>query len=161
MLRDHGQSKKYIHEMEGYNGRLDAVQAGILRIKLRHLPEWSEKRRKNASYYNAHLNDVEGVIIPKEREGAKSVYHLYVIHAKDRAGLQKYLADNDIASGLHYPVSLHLQAAYKHLEYEEGDFPVAEESARQLLSLPMFPELTGEQQDQVAEKTREFLSTTG
>ena len=126
MLRDHGQTKKYIHEMEGYNGRLDAIQAGILRIKLRHLPEWTEKRRKNASYYNTRLNDVEGVIIPKELEESKSVYHLYVIHTKDRAGLQKYLADNGIAAGLHYPVSLHLQTAYKHLEYKEGDFPVAE-----------------------------------
>ncbi len=158
MLRDHGQSKKYIHEMEGYNGRLDAIQAGILRIKLQHLPEWSEKRRKNASYYNTSLNDVEDVIIPKEREGSKSVYHLYVIHTEERDGLQKYLADNGIAAGLHYPVPLHLQAAYEHLEYKEGDFPVAERSARQLLSLPMFPDLTNEQQDKVVEKTREFLS---
>ena len=158
MLRDHGQSRKYIHEMEGYNGRLDAIQAGILRIKLRHLPEWTEKRRKNAAYYTTRLDDVAGVIIPKEREGSTSVYHLYVIHIKDRAGLQQYLNDSGIAAGLHYPVSLHLQAAYKHLEYEAGDFPVAEQSARQLLSLPMFPDLTDEQQDKVVEKISEFLS---
>ncbi len=158
MIRDHGQIKKYYHDMEGYNGRLDAIQAGILGIKLKHLPEWNEKRRQNAARYSKLLSGIKNIILPEESEQTKSVYHLYVIHMEERKGLQKYLANNNIASGLHYPVPLHLQKAYAHLEYKEGDFPVAEKSASRLLSLPMYPDLKEEQQIQVVERIKEFVS---
>jgi dTDP-4-amino-4,6-dideoxygalactose transaminase len=156
MLRDHGQARKYIHEMEGYNGRLDAIQAGILRVKLRHLEAWNAMRRENASRYNGLLGGIDGVATPSEPEWARPVYHLYVICTGNRDGLQGYLSDNGIATGLHYPVPLHIQEAYRGLGYGEGNFAVAEKAARQLLSLPMYPELTETQQQRVAEKIREF-----
>jgi dTDP-4-amino-4,6-dideoxygalactose transaminase len=156
MLRDHGQARKYIHEMEGYNGRLDAIQAGILRVKLRHLEEWNAMRRENASRYNGLLGGIDGVATPSEPEWARPVHHLYVICTKNRDGLQGYLSDNGIATGLHYPVPLHIQEAYRGLGYGEGNFAVAEKSARQLLSLPMYPELTETLQQRVAEAIREF-----
>ena len=156
MIRDHGQAKKYIHDMEGYNGRLDAIQAGILRIKLKRLEAWNRSRRESAAYYNELLSKIDGVSLPVEADFARSVYHLYVILVDDRDGLQQFLNDKGIASGLHYPFPLHLQKAYAHLGYKEGDFPVAENVAKRLLSLPMFPELTREQIEYVAEAIREF-----
>lgn len=156
MLRDHGQAKKYYHNIEGYNGRLDAVQAGILHIKLRLLHKWNEQRVENARRYNELLNGIEGVKTPHGPEWTKPVYHLYVIRTKQRNELQKYLADNQIFTGLHYPVPLHLQNAYKNLGYNKGDFPVSEKAAEEILSLPMFPGLTGEQQIRVADTIKEF-----
>ncbi|MBE9503029.1 MAG: DegT/DnrJ/EryC1/StrS family aminotransferase [Proteobacteria bacterium] len=158
MIRDHGQAKKYYHDLEGYNGRLDAMQAGMLRVKLRHLPEWTGKRQVNAAKYNELLNSVDSIDLPLISGGHKDVYHLYVIHTDERDGMQKSLADNEIFAGLHYPVPLHLQKAYEHLGFKEGDFPASEKSASRLLSLPMFPELTEEQQKRVAEKIRQYLS---
>lgn len=159
MLRDHGQAKKYYHEFEGYNGRLDAIQAGILRIKLRRLEEWNNARRRNASYYNELLSEVPGVKAPIEADYARSVYHLYVILVENRNELQVFLGEKGVATGLHYPVPLHLQEAYRHLGYEEGSFPVAEQAARKLLSLPMFPELTREQIEYVTTCIKEFMDT--
>ena len=158
MLRDHGQVKKYYHDIEGYNGRLDTIQAGILRIKLKYLPEWSEKRRKNARRYNELLKNADGVIAHDEQEKLKAVYHLYVIRTTMRDELQKYLTERDISSGLHYPIPLHLQKAYENLGYKKGDFPVSEKVATQILSLPMYPELTGQQQEQVVKVIMEFIS---
>lgn len=158
MLRDHGQSKKYYHDIEGYNGRLDAIQAGILRIKLKHLPEWSEKRRKNAHRYNELLKGADGVIVHEEQKKLKAVYHLYVIRTTMRDELQEYLTERDVSSGLHYPIPLHLQKAYENLGYKKGDFPVSEKAATEILSLPMFPELTGQQQEQVVKVIMEFVS---
>ncbi len=158
MLRDHGQTKKYFHEMEGYNGRLDAIQAGILRIKLRRLHEWNEKRRKNTSLYNELLGQLDGVTTPTEPSWAKSVYHLYVIRTQKRNELQQYLSGNGIATGLHYPIPLHLQMAYKSLSFNMGDFPVAERLASEIISLPMYPELTYEEQKRVANNIKEFAS---
>lgn len=157
MLRDHGQDKKYIHEVEGYNGRLDAIQAGILSFKLAHLAEWNAGRRSCARLYDDLLVNVAEVIRPMEPSFARSVYHLYVIRVEDRDELQRYLADEKIATGLHYPVPLHLQKAYRHLGYREGAYPVAERVAKQILSLPMFPGLTEVQQVHVAEKIKESL----
>ena len=157
MIRDHGQSKKYYHDMEGFNGRLDAIQAGVLRIKLRRLADWNESRRNNAAYYTKGLADIDGVQLPYEAESSRSVYHLYVIHTDRRDAMQKYLADKGIATGFHYPVPLHLQNAYTHMGLKEGDFPVAEKSARRLLSLPMFAELTTEQMDYVVENIKAFV----
>jgi dTDP-4-amino-4,6-dideoxygalactose transaminase len=157
MIRDHGQGKKYFHDMEGYNGRLDAIQAGVLRIKLRRLPAWNEARRRNAQYYNELLSPVKGVTVPKEADGCRHVYHLYVILVDDRDGLQKYLNEKGIGTGLHYPVPLHLQKAYAYKGYKEDDFPVTESVAKRLLSLPMFPELTRAQIEYIADCIKQFM----
>ncbi len=161
MLRDHGQAKKYYHEFEGYNGRLDAIQTGILRIKLKHLSEWNEKRRQNASLYTQLLTQNAehvtcSILIPYEPERTKAVYHLYIIRTEKRDELQKFLAENGISTGLHYPVPLHVQNAYKALGYGEGDFPITEKVAPEILSLPMFPGLTEEQIKYVSEKIKDF-----
>ena len=158
MIRDHGQAKKYFHDIEGYNGRLDAIQAGVLRIKLRRLSDWNQSRRENAAYYNELLSKVEGITLPVEADFASSVYHLYVILVDDRDGLQQFLSDKGIGTGLHYPLPLHLQKAYAYLGYEDGSFPVTESVAKKLISLPMFPELTREQIEYVAESIKEFIN---
>jgi dTDP-4-amino-4,6-dideoxygalactose transaminase len=152
VIRDHGQTEKYVHEIEGYNGRLDAIQAGFLGVKLRYLSEWTEKRRQNAYYYNNLLNKVDGIIIPHEPSWTKSVYHLYIVRVHKRTDLQKYLSENNIDTGLHYPVPLHLQKAYVNLGYKKGDFPITEKVALEILSLPMHPSLTSSQQKKVVEK---------
>ncbi len=157
MIRDHGQRKKYVHDLEGYNGRLDAIQAGVLRIKLKRLEDWNKLRRQNAAYYNELLSEIPSVTLLTEAEFAESVYHLYVILVDDRDGLQKYLDSKGIATGLHYPLPLHLQKAYDHLGYKKGAFPVTEHIADRLLSLPMFPELTPEQIEYVVQSIKEFV----
>jgi len=158
MIRDHGQRKKYFHDLEGYNGRLDAIQAGVLRIKLKRLDDWNKLRRQNAAYYTELLSEVPSVTLPVEAEFAGSVYHLFVILVDDRDGLQNYLNSKNIASGLHYPLPLHLQKAYDHLKYNKGDFPIAENIADRLLSLPMFPELAREQIEYVVESIKEYTN---
>jgi dTDP-4-amino-4,6-dideoxygalactose transaminase len=158
MLRDHGQAKKYYHDIEGYNGRLDSLQAGILSVKLRHLAEWNQKRQAAAQRYDELLSSVEGVTAPLQPEWSRSVYHLYVVRVQDRAGLQKHLAEAKIDTGIHYPVPLHLQQAYKHFGYKQGDFPVTEQVASEILSLPMYPQLEAEQQQRVVQKTAEFVA---
>ncbi len=158
MLRDHGQSKKYIHEIEGYNGRLDAIQAAILRIKLKHLGEWNAARRKKAKLYDQLLAGVKGVTVVPEPAWSESVYHLYVIKVADRDTVQKKLSDKGVATALHYPIPLHLQNAYKGLGYQKGDFPVSEKQAEEILSLPMFPELTEEQIRYVADSVKECVA---
>jgi dTDP-4-amino-4,6-dideoxygalactose transaminase len=158
MIRDHGQEKKYYHLLEGYNGRLDAIQAAVLRIKLKRLPEWTTARQRNARYYNELLANVPGIVTPTEADFAQSVYHLYVIHADNRDALQQYLAEKGIATGLHYPQPLHLQAAYQYLGHKKGAFPITENSASKLLSLPMFPELTNKQIEYIAETIKNYMN---
>jgi dTDP-4-amino-4,6-dideoxygalactose transaminase len=158
MLRDHGQAKKYFHDIEGYNGRLDAIQAGLLRIKLKDMHERNEARRAHAALYNELLGNVENLVTPHEPEWSKAVYHLYIIRIKERDGLRDFLSENGCATGLHYPVPLHQQKAYEHLGYKKGDFPITEKAATEILSLPMFPELTGSQLERVAEGVIEFVS---
>jgi dTDP-4-amino-4,6-dideoxygalactose transaminase len=159
MLRDHGQNRKYYHEVEGYNGRLDAIQAGILTVKLRHLPEWTARRREAAARYrDLFIQAGLGELAPFEPEWAKAVYHLYVVRVPDREGLMRHLAEANIGTGIHYPVPLHLQNAYGRLGYRAGDFPVAERVAREIVSLPMFPHLTGDQQERVVAQVMEFVS---
>jgi|HubBroStandDraft_6_1064221.scaffolds.fasta_scaffold354891_2 dTDP-4-amino-4,6-dideoxygalactose transaminase len=158
MLRDHGQAKKYYHDIEGYNGRLDSLQAGILSVKLRHLAEWNRKRRAAAQRYDEMLSSVDGVTAPLQPEWSRSVYHLYVVRVQDRTGLQKQLAEAKIDTGIHYPVPLHLQQAYKHFGYKQGDFPVTEQVCSEILSLPMYPQLEAEQQRTVVQKTAEFVA---
>src|SRR3989441_3421014 len=150
MLRDHGQSKKYFHDIEGYNGRLDAIQAGVLRVKLRHLANWNEQRREGARGYDELLADAEEmVILPHVPSWSRPVYHLYVVRVADREALQKDLAAAGIGTGIHYPIPLHLAKAYEAVGFRRGDFPVAELVASQVLSLPMFPGLSLEQQERV------------
>lgn len=149
MLREHGQRKKYMHEIEGYNGRIDAVQASGLRIKLRRLASWNTDRRKIAKRYGQLLGSVRDVILPFEPEYSQAVYHLFVIRAQRRDALQAFLSQRGIATGLHYPVPLHLQQAYAD---RAGDkFPISEQIALELLSLPMFPGMTEHQQQRVAD----------
>ncbi len=149
MLRDHGQVEKYIHEIEGYNGRLDALQAGILDIKLKRLPQWNESRRKCAKYYSDKLASVKNCTCLKEPSWAESIYHLYVVRISDRKKVQLSLEKEKIGTGMHYPIPLHLQRAYLNLHYRKGDFPVSEKTSDEILSLPMFPGLTTERQDRV------------
>jgi dTDP-4-amino-4,6-dideoxygalactose transaminase len=157
MLRDHGQEQKYYHAIEGYNGRLDAIQAGVLRIKLKRLKAWNDARRKNVTIYNELLSKIDGITTPVEAKGVESVYHIYLILVDDRDSLQKHLAGKGIGTGLHYPVPLHLQKAYSNMGFKEGDFPVSEKVSKRLLSLPMFAELTKEQIEYVCESIKEFM----
>jgi dTDP-4-amino-4,6-dideoxygalactose transaminase len=162
MLRDHGQSKKYFHDLEGYNGRLDAIQAGILRVKLRHLAIWNEHRRQCARRYGELFADAEGtVILPHVPFWSRPVYHLYVVRVADREPLQKDLAAAGIGTGIHYPIPLHLAKAYEALGFRPGDFPVAEQAASQVLSFPMFPGLSLEQQERVVNCVVESTKATG
>jgi dTDP-4-amino-4,6-dideoxygalactose transaminase len=155
MLRDHGQSAKYTHDFEGYNGRLDTIQAGILRLKLRHLARWTELRRERARRYSELLRGSHGdLVLPFEPRWSRPVYHLYVVRVPDRDRLQQHLGAAGIGTGIHYPTPLHLLKAYEHLGFRRGDFPVAERAAAEVLSLPMFPELTPDQQDRVASQIR-------
>jgi dTDP-4-amino-4,6-dideoxygalactose transaminase/acetyltransferase-like isoleucine patch superfamily enzyme len=158
MLRDHGQVKKYYHDVEGYNGRLDAIQAGILHAKLPHLPTWNLQRRERAANYSRLMETFGGISFPYEAEWSRAVYHLYVIRTNDRDGLMCHLRDAGIGTGIHYPVPLHLQRAYGALNYSAGDFPVAESVAAEIVSLPMFPQLTLTQQQRVAEEIFAFIS---
>ncbi len=158
MIRDHGAEKKYYHEMYGHNYRMEGIQGAVLGVKMRHLAAWTEARRKNAALYNQALKGIPGVVTPVEMPYAKHVYHLYVIRAPRRDALAKSLEENGIATGLHYPIPLHMQEAFKHLGYKQGDFPVTEKAAGEILSLPMFPELTAEQIQYVAEKVRAFYA---
>src|SRR5438128_1939337 len=162
MLRDHGKSKKYFHDIEGYNGRLDAIQAGVLRVKLRHLANWNEQRREGARGYDELLADAEEmVILPHVPSWSRPVYHLYVVRVADREPLQTDLAAAGIGTGIHYPIPLHLAKAYEALGFRRGDFPVAEQAASQVLSLPMFPALSLEQQERVVTSVVESTKTTG
>jgi dTDP-4-amino-4,6-dideoxygalactose transaminase len=152
MLRDHGQPKKYYHDIEGYNGRLDALQAGVLSAKLKRLPQWNEERRNHAYGYNDLLAELCGAAItPYEPSWSKAVYHLYVIRVEDRDAVQAFLHAENVATGIHYPIPLHLQKAYAYLGYQNGDFPVSETLSSQILSLPMYPHMTTKQRARVAE----------
>lgn len=158
MWRDHGQSQKYFHDLEGYNGRLDALQAGILQVKLGHLKSWNEQRRLKASQYDRLLSDCDAIGLPFEPSWSRSVYHLYVIRTSDREGLMKHLKEAGIGTGIHYPVPLHLQKAYASLNYSVGDFPVAESAASEIVSLPMFPQLLSRQQEKVSDEIGAFMA---
>jgi dTDP-4-amino-4,6-dideoxygalactose transaminase len=162
MLRDHGQAKKYYHDVEGYNGRLDAIQAGLLHVKLVHLAKWNAKRRERAAEYNRLFAGAdEAVVLPFEPSWSRSVFHLYVVRSDDRDGLMDHLKKAGIGSGIHYPIPLHLQKAYTALKYRQGDFPVTEKAAAEIVSLPMFPQLTAEQQARVVEEIVSFTSQFG
>jgi dTDP-4-amino-4,6-dideoxygalactose transaminase len=144
MLRNYGQKEKYRHQFIAYNRRLDTLQAAVLRVKLKRLDEWNQARRRNAQLYYELLANTE-VIRPAEASYAQHVYHLYIVRVQDRDGLQKHLQSRGISTGIHYPIPIHLQEAYRYLGYQRGDFRITEEYAGEILSLPMYPELTEEQ----------------
>lgn len=159
MLRDHGQAKKYYHDREGYNGRLDAIQAGFLTVKLAHLAKWNQGRREAAVRYRELFGGNDRVILPQEPEWAKPIYHLFVVRVADREGLMRHLAEEKIGTGIHYPIPLHLQKAYSTLGYSAGDFPVTEKVASEIVSLPMFPHLKAEQQARVVDALLKFVQS--
>jgi len=160
MLREHGQAKKYYHDLEGYNGRLDAVQAAFLRIKLRHLDSWNAQRREAALRYNDLLAAVPSIAAPFEPDHSKAVYHLYVIGCSDRDLIAAHLKDLGIATGLHYPLPVHLQKCYREWGYTEGSIPVTERAAAGILSLPMFPGLAADQQRRVVAAIESLMSVS-
>lgn len=157
-LRDHGQAKKYYHDLEGYNARCDALQAAVLRVKLKHLPRWNETRRKHAARYCKLLAGIPGLVLPAVTQGCSPVWHLFVIQVDDRDAVAAALREQGIATGLHYPVPLHRQAAYAHMGYRDGAFPVTDAYTQRLLSLPMFPELTEAQIAFVCETLSSILA---
>jgi dTDP-4-amino-4,6-dideoxygalactose transaminase len=157
IFRDHGQAKKYYHSMVGWNGRMDGIQGAILSVKLRYLEKWNAARRENARLYTRLLKDVAGLVTPFESEYGRHVYHIYCVRVDNRDELIKALAQKNIACGIHYPVPLHLQDAYKSLGYGKGRFPVAEKCAEQIVSLPMFAELTEEQIRTVSDEIKSFI----
>ena len=160
MIRDHGQTKKYYHDIEGYNGRLDAIQAGLLRVKLNHLQQWNEQRRMRAEEYNRLFEAARKPVAPPcEPNCFRAVYHLYVVRTEDREGLMACLKEQGIGAGIHYPIPLHLQKAYCNLLYAEGDFTVSERVSREIVSLPMFPQLTSPQQKKVVEAITQFVES--
>ena len=158
VLRDHGQTKKYYHDVEGYNGRLDAIQAGLLHTKLAHLTNWNLQRRDRAAVYNRLLAGNQDLALPYEPSCSRAVYHLYVVRSNRRDDLIAHLRDADIGTGIHYPLPLHLQKAYAFLKYGPEDFPVTTRVAAQIVSLPMFPQLTEDQQERVAEEIKIFTA---
>jgi len=158
MLRDHGQATKHTHEVVGYNGRLDAIQAAILRTKLAHLPEWNERRRAIAARYNESLAGLDGLTTPVVPSWASPAHHLYVIRTHSRPELIDHLSRRGIACALHYPLPIHCQPAYAHLGLPRGSFPVSERLADEILSLPIYPELTASQQEAVIDAIIHFFN---
>ncbi|MGI8468109.1 MAG: DegT/DnrJ/EryC1/StrS family aminotransferase [Pyrinomonadaceae bacterium] len=163
-LRVHGSFERYYHKWIGLNSRLDAMQAAILRVKLPHLDSWSDKRYENAQFYKKLLFNAgitEQIILPLERTDVRHIYNQFVVRVPERRDeLKKFLADNEIGTDIYYPVPLHLQECFAYLGYKEGDFPEAEAASRETLALPIYPELTDEQQNFVAEKIVEFFTKT-
>ena len=153
MLRDWGAERKYFHQLKGFNFRLEEIQAAVLRVKLRHLEDWTEARRAHARRY-AEVLAMAPVRTPAEMDYGRHVYHVYAVRTADRAGLQQILNDRGVQTGIHYPIPVHLLEAHADLGYTEGDFPHSERAAAEVLSLPMFAELTDEQLLQVAEAIR-------
>ena len=159
MWANHGRLEKYNHEFEAYNSRLDGLQAAILSVKLKYLPQWTEERRSIASLYREKLKGVGDLVLPGDDNGAiKAVYHLFVIKTDKRDRLQQYLKEQGIASGIHYPIGLPFLRAYRYLGHKKEDFPVTANNQDKVLSLPMFPELTAEQQDYVVEQIGNFFN---
>jgi dTDP-4-amino-4,6-dideoxygalactose transaminase len=156
LLRRYGEKKKYQHVLKGGNSRLDEIQAAILRVKLKFLDQWNTERRKKAFLYRRML-EYTGVSCPVEKEQARHIYHLFVIRTKRRDPLQKFLKEKGIETLIHYPVPIHLQKAYKELGYQRRDLPVTERVAQEILSLPFYPELTGEEIREVQEQIRNFF----
>lgn len=156
LLRDHGQAKKYYHDIEGYNGRLDTIQAAFLSAKLPHLEGWNARRRELAASYNRMFAADPSVLTPAEASNSRGVYHLYVVRVANREGMIEHLKQAGIGTGIHYPIPLHQQKAYVGMGYGAQAFPVTERVAPEILSLPMFPQLTAAQQMRVVDTVQSF-----
>ena len=161
MFREHGQKKKYYHEVIGWNGRMDGIQAAVLSIKLKYLDQANNGRRRAAARYNQLLAGTPGLVLPVEASYSRHIYHIYAVRVSQRDTLMKLLGDRGIGTGIHYPVCVHLQNAYAHLGHKPGDFPVSEACADSFLSLPMFPELTDKQIDTVVAALKTCLPLSG
>lgn len=157
-IANHGRVEKYVHDEEGRNSRLDGLQAAVLRVKLRHMDDWNTRRRAHAARYRELLSADPRIVLPAEDPRGEPVYHLFVIRVADRDGVLARLAEHGIGSGVHYPVPLHEQPAYAHLGYQPQDLPETSAAAQQILSLPLYPELTGAQIERVAETLVHCLS---
>ncbi len=157
MIRDHGSERRYYHDLIGFNARLDEIQAAVLRAKLPYLESWNDQRRAHTARYNELLKGTPA-ITPSEAPGNRHVYHLYVIRAPKRDALQAWLKEHDIASGIHYPVPIHLQPAFQSLGYQAGDFPATEQAVGEILSLPMYAELTNEEIAYIADAIQAFYN---
>lgn len=149
-LRDWGQEARYHHTAKGFNYRMDAIQGAILAVKLRHLEEWTTRRREHARRYAGLLGDPPGLRLPSEANGRRHVYHVYALRSRERDQLRETLLNEGIQTGLHYPIPVHMQPAYADLSYRQGDFPHAEQAAREVLSLPIYPEMDSTDIDKVA-----------
>lgn len=158
MYREHGQKRKYYHDVVGWNGRMDGIQAAVLRVKLKYLDRANDGRRRAAQRYDQKLAGIRGLTLPVQAEYAHHIYHIYAVRVANRDDVMKQLGDRGIGTGIHYPVPVHLQAAYASLGHKRGDFPVSEECADTFVSLPMFPELTDAQIDTVVQALREVLA---
>lgn len=157
MLRDWGAEEKYHHVLKGYNYRLEGMQGAVLKVKMDHIERWTEARRTAAARYDAGLGDT-AVGVPLQLPDRRHVYHVYAIRTDDRSGLMQYLGDRGIASGIHYPIPVHLQPAFAELAHARGEFPHAELAADEVVSLPMFPEIRPDQQDRVIDVVREWCA---
>jgi dTDP-4-amino-4,6-dideoxygalactose transaminase len=157
MFRDHGQSRKYFHDIVGWNARMDGIQGAVLKAKLKHLDKWNEERSKIAKIYREKLSDIKEIILPNENNLGKHIYHIYAIRVKNRDNFMNFMKDNDIGCAIHYPVPIHLQNAYKDLGLKKGTFPVAEQIAEEFVSLPMFPGLTNQEIDFTVDKIRDYF----
>lgn len=155
-LREHGSTVRYHHDEVGYNYRMEGIQGAVLGVKLKHLQRWTDERRRVAKRYAELLADTP-LQLPREAAGCESAWHLYTVRTPRRDELKKFLDANGIGNAVHYPMPLHLQKACAHLGYKAGDFPVAEKASREVLSLPMFPELTDKQIQRAAEVVKEFF----
>lgn len=157
MLRDWGAEEKYHHDLKGFNYRLEGMQGAVLKVKMAHIERWTEARRTAAARYDAGFADID-VAVPVQLADRRHVYHVYAIRTDDRAGLMAYMADHGVASGIHYPIPVHLQKAFAELDHGRGDFPHAESAADQVVSMPMFPEIRPDQQDRVIDVVRNWCA---
>ena len=158
LLRQHGELKRYYHDLIGDNCRMEGIQGAVLGVKIKYLDEWTEKRRKNAQIYDELLEKLD-IVLPYEANYARHVYHVYGIRAKKRDELRDFLSKNGISTGIHYPIPVHLQKAYSFMGLKEGSFPASEKVAKEILSLPMYPELSEEQMEYIADNIRKFLNS--
>ena len=156
-LRFHGSSKRYVHEYIGLNSRLDEIQAAILRVKLKYLDEWNVKRQKAADYYNKLLKDVKGIITPTVKSNSQHVFHQYTIRLQKRDLVSEKLKESGIETIIYYPIPIHLQKAFDYLNYKSGSLPITEKICNEILSLPIYPEITTETQEYVVEQIKNIL----
>ena len=156
--RQHGSVEKYVHEIEGHNYRLEEIQGAVLKVKVKYIEQWTENRRKNAALYTKTLNElgIDEVITPYNPEYVKPVFHLYIVRVQNREKLVNHLSENGVQTGLHYPIPLHMQKAYMRFGHKPEDFPVAQKFAGEILSLPMYPEMTSEMIHYTCDKIKEF-----